>query len=312
MCILCVAAAAATADPSSSASTNASQRHDTDFIVAKFVSPVLFSIGPISIYSYGLLVAAALGFATLAFDIELTRGNVPLDVINGFFVFLFGFAVGSKAHLALSAVGAGEPLTWEAFDIRTGHSFMGSQVGAVLCMLLYVKWKKIGVFSVLDALLPCCLLGHTIGKIGCFVSGDGCYGPYADPQKIPWAMSFPNGMMPIDEPVHPTPLYEAVLSFTVFWVSRTWIPLPQPEAAAGRRTALVLVLYGIERCLIEPFRRHPPVEFFGGLTEYQALAVVLFLIGLTIEVVVRKRLATVKKSGKKSGGVPSKNKAKAS
>jgi len=219
----------------------------------------------------------------------LTRAKIDLDVVNCFFVFLLGFAFGSKSHLALSAVGAGEPLTWEAFDIRTGHSFMGSQVGAVLCMLVYIRWHKIGVFTLLDCLLPCCLVGHTIGKFGCFLSGDGCYGPPADPAHVPWAMSFPNAMVPTNVPVHPTPLYEAAASFFVFQLSRSVVPMPQPSHLAGRRSALVLVLYGVERMFVEQFRRHPPVEYFGGLTEYQFLALVLLVIGLAVEAVVRRR-----------------------
>merc|ERR1712232_685659 len=149
---------------------------------------------------------------------------------------------------------------------------------------------------------------------GCFLSGDGCYGPAADPSTVPWAMSFPNGQVPTYEPVHPTPIYEAVLSTLVVLVVRCTMPLPaappEPEVDEagevaviecavcvdepvfpkyGRRTAATHVLYGLERVLIEQFRRHPPIVFFGGLTEYQALAVGLLLIGVCLE--ARARLS---------------------
>merc|ERR1711920_504227 len=55
----------------------------------------------------------------------------------------------------------------------------------------------------------------------------------------------------------------------------------------GRRTALTLVLFGIERVVIENFRQHPPIHVFGGLTEYQALAVILLVIGILIELFIR-------------------------
>lgn len=297
MCIFCVAAAA---DPSGATSAVTKP----GFIVAHFVSPVLCTIPIVGlhVYSYGVLVAAALGFATMLFDKELRRARIDLDVFMCFFVFLFGFGVGSKGHLALSAFGHGEPLTWKAFDIRTGHSFIGSQIGAVGCMLIYICRKRVNVLHLLDVLLPCCLLGHCIGKAGCFFSGDGCYGPPADPRNVPWAMSFPNAMVPTRVPVHPTPIYEGSLSLLVMLMVRWLFPFPtavdedvteSPDELAalvfpkvGRRTALLLVLYGIERMLIEPFRRHPPIEFFGGLTEYQALAVGLFIAGVIIEMFV--------------------------
>jgi len=265
-------------------------------IVASFVRPVLFSAFGINVYSYGVMVAAALGVAFKVFAGELQRARIKLDEINCFFVFLVGFGIGSKAHLALSAVGAGEELSWKSFDLRTGHSFIGSQVGAVLAMLVYIKRNGVGILPFLDVLLPCCMLGHVIGKGGCFLSGDGCYGPPADPQRVPWAMSFPNALVPTQEPVHPTPIYESICSFIVFAAARGVFPLPpvnegdepEPEAApkfpvAGRRTALVLVLYGFGRVVVEQFRRHPPINLFGGLTEYQFLALVLLLVGAAIE-----------------------------
>jgi len=278
-----------------------SSRHDSSFIVAEFVSPVLFQVMGIKVYSYGLLVAAALGTAFLVFGQELRRASIRIDEYTCFFVFLAGFAIGSKAHLALSAFGAGEELSWKAFDIRSGHSFMGSQIGAVACMLVLIRYHSVGVLSFLDVLLPCCLLGHAIGKVGCFLSGDGCYGPPANPEHVPWAMSFPNAALPTQIPVHPTPIYESLCSLAVFGIVRGLLPLPKlleaassdgapsvdqdaAKPAAGRRTSLLLVLYGVERVLIEPYRRHPPIESFLGFTEYQALALGLLFIGLLLEV----------------------------
>jgi len=287
MCILCAAAAASYA--AAQDARMPSPAPAANFIVASFVRPVLFSVAGINIYSYGLLVAAALGLSLVMLSFDLARARIDLDEIQYFFVFLLGFAGGSKGHLALSAVGAGEELTWKALDIRSGHSFMGSQIGAVLCTLVYIRYHRVGTLAFLDVLLPCCLLGHTIGKVGCFLSGDGCYGPPADPARVPWAMSFPNGQVPTRQPVHPTPIYEGACSLLVSLMARQWAPLPQPESAAGRRTAAVLVLYGVERVVLEQFRAHPPIELFFGLTEYQALAVAMLAIGLVIEVIARVR-----------------------
>lgn len=308
MCYLCMAAAAAVA-PGSAAAAAAAAAHkpsstQPQFIVASFVSPVLVTFFGVNVYSYGLMVAAALGIAFFVFGNELRRARIKLDEYMCFFVFLAGFAIGSKSHLALSAFGAGEELTWKAFDIRTGHSFIGSQLGAVSFMLIYIWRHNVNILQFLDVLLPCCLIGHVIGKGGCFLSGDGCYGPPADPLRVPWAMSFPNAAVPTRVPVHPTPIYESLCSGAVVIIVRCLFPLPAPPAdeeaiessafisglrfpKAGRRTALLLVLFGIERVIIENFRQHPPITFFGGLTEYQALAVMLLGIGLLIEMFAR-------------------------
>merc|ERR1711956_91211 len=81
--------------------------------------------------------------------------------------------------------------------------------------------------------------GHGIGKWGFFLSGDGCYGKLASPD-LPWAMSFPNGMVPTREAVHPTPLYESILSLTLFLYLYFWLYIPAPGGRPlkfGRRAA---------------------------------------------------------------------------
>lgn len=303
MCFFCVAAAAAT--PRSPGAAVGAVPH----IVCNFVAPVLFTVMGFNVYSYGVMVASALAIATWNLGRELEKSKIDLDIYYVFFVFLGGFAVGSKSHLALSAFGAGEPLTWKAFDIRNGHSFMGSAIGGVGSLLVYITYNKVGVLKFMDALLPSIILGHVIGKGGCFLAGDGCYGPPADPREVPWAMSFPNAAEPTRVPVHPTPIYEGVLSFAVFAVAMWVFPLPaigaQGPAAAegprpGRRTAVTLVLYGIERAICEEYRRHPAIKIFGGITEYQALAVVFLFIGLALEAWGRMTEKPSPKSSKKS------------
>jgi len=304
MCLLCIAAAAA-AEPLgvaakaalSSAPAAASTRGSPAFIVAGFVQPILFQFYGLKFYSYGVFVALACFLAFLVFGHDIVRARIGLDDMHCFFVFLAGFGIGSKAHVVLSPLmTGGSSLSWDTFlsfiDLRTGHSFIGSMIGCVVLLLLFIKWHGVRVLPFLDVLLPCCLLGHAIGKVGCFMSGDGCYGP---PWDSPWAMSFPNGQVPTMVPVHPTPIYEGTCSFMIFVIARALFPLPSAPSEdgtgevvgqfpkVGRRTALLLVLYGVERVVLENFRKHPPIDLFGGLSEYQALAVGLLIIGALIE-----------------------------
>merc|ERR1712187_57929 len=180
------------------------------------------------------------------------------------------------------------------------------------------KYNRVSILPFLDVLLPCCMLGHVIGKFGCFFSGDGCYGPPADPTVVPWAMSFPNAIVPTTVPVHPTPLYEAAMSFTTFALARLLLPLPHEDdgektAASykpGRRTALVLVLWGLSRYFVERFRRHPPIQVFLGLTEYQALAIALPWLAFFLEVRARLVAPSVGATSK-AGAAHSKKKKRA-
>lgn len=291
MCYLCVAASAAAAVAAKPMSAAASAQKPA-FIVASFVRPVLFEIGPFAVYNYGLFIALGLMAALSVWDQNVIKSGHKIEIMWPFTLWMAGFGAGSKGHLAIQDALNGIPLTWKHFDIRNGHSFLGSQIGAFISMLAYIAVKRISLLDWTDGLLPCCLLGHTLGKFGCFFSGDGCYGPVADPANVPWAMSFPNGGDPTEDPVHPTPLYEAACSFAIFAVVSYLWQLPQPKWKEGRRTSATLMMYGVSRVFMERFRRHDPVAEFGGLTEYQAIAALFVLSGLFIELLIWRRYTT--------------------
>lgn len=249
--------------------------------VASWVSPVLFQIAGIKIYAYGAFIAMALGACVLVLDMEISRLRIKFDAALTILAFVPGFGIGSKGHMIVSALIAGEPLP--SLSLDKGHSFMGSAVGGMLSAMVYGKYCGLRPLELLDLIAPLVPLGHAIGKVGCLVSGDGCYGPPA-PKGFPLAMSFPNGGVPTKEFVHPTPIYEAVLSGSLFIFLHFVYYLPkkgQETLRVGRRTALTLVLYGIERMAIEPFRSHPAENMFG-LTEYQFLAVIFALVGCAL------------------------------
>ncbi len=80
---------------------------------------------------------------------------------------------------------------------------------------------------------PAAAIGYGIGRIGCFLSGDGCYGIEIKPVHLlgftfhPWGMAFPHGIEPVFVPVYPTPLYELAAGLLIGgscgggWASRT-------------------------------------------------------------------------------------------
>ena len=117
-----------------------------------------------------------------------------------------------------------------------------------------------------------------MGRIGCFLNGDD----YGVATYRPWGMAFPQGSPPIDTPVHPTQLYESVAGLAIFallWSRRT---RPTP---AGALWFDMMVLMGLERLVVEFWRRNP--EWMFGLTVAQWISLGLIVVG----VVGRARLA---------------------
>lgn len=78
-----------------------------------------------------------------------------------------------------------------------------------------MRFRKLPVLKVFDVSVPLMILTVVIGRFACFMAGDGCYGP---PTDLPWGIAFPNGVVPTNVSVHPTPLYEILMTLPLFYV----------------------------------------------------------------------------------------------
>jgi len=126
--------------------------------------------------------------------------------------------------------------------------------------------------QVADAAGICLAIGYAVGRIGCQLAGDGDYGI---PTDLPWAMAYPDGVVPTFEKVHPTPVYETLSHLGIFgllWATRLRLQTP------GLSFCLYLVLAGTARFLVEFIRINQKVLW--GLSDAQLLSVVMIVVGL--------------------------------
>ncbi len=126
--------------------------------------------------------------------------------------------------------------------------------------------------------LPAASVGYAIGRIGCLLSGDGDYGI---PTSLPWGMSFPNGVVPTTERVHPAPLYEFIVWCAIgglLWsLAARWMKNPKLN---GRIFALYLILTGVARFLVEIIRINP--RSFLGMSNAQVASVLSVVLGIVL------------------------------
>jgi phosphatidylglycerol---prolipoprotein diacylglyceryl transferase len=142
-------------------------------------------------------------------------------------------------------------------------------------------WRGFLSLVLLDVAATPLALGYAIGRVGCQLSGDGDYGRASD---LPWAMSYPDGTVPTNEQVHPSPVYETLAMGLIAWLLWQWRDRFRP----GVLFAVYLVLSGLERFLVEFVRRNP--DTVAGLTTPQVESLVLMLVGTVwIAVVSRQR-----------------------
>lgn len=72
-------------------------------------------------------------------------------------------------------------------------------------------------------------------------------------------MAFPKGVVPVNVSVHPTPLYEVLISLGIFFF--LWNIQKKKEYPAGFIFSFYLILSGIERFITEFWRLTPAVVF---------------------------------------------------
>jgi phosphatidylglycerol---prolipoprotein diacylglyceryl transferase len=151
------------------------------------VYPVLFELGPIKIYSFGLMMGLAFIAANYLLVSEFKRKRLPEETAGTItLIALVAGVTGSKLFSVIEnwdrfiADPAGE------FFSAAGLTFYGGLILATVCIWLYVRSKKIPFLRVADSAAPSLILAYGIGRIGCQLSGDGDYGI---PTDLPWAMT---------------------------------------------------------------------------------------------------------------------------
>ena len=232
--------------------------------------PTIVDFGPVGIHSYGLMLATAFITAVFVIQSELKRrGFIPELASSIIMAAAIGGIIGAKIYSAL----LDGQISFRELYSTSGLVWYGGFIGGCLGVAFVVIRSPNPSLPTLDIIGPVAILGYGIGRIGCLLSGDGDYGP---PSDLPWAMAFPNGTVPTDVPVHPTPIYEALLSWTFFGI--LWPQRRKLEATPGVVFGVSLVLLGVERFIAEFWRITPRV--LGWMTAAQLFSIVAFVGGI--------------------------------
>jgi len=247
------------------------------------VHPILFELGPITIYSYGVLLAAAylLGLwlaARRARQAGLDANKV-LDL--GIWVIIAAL-VGAKALLFIVDF---EQFTssWQEFTtlLRSGGVFYGGLIAAVVVCVYQLRKHKLPLWTSGDLFAPGIALGYMVGRLGCLLAGC-CYGK---PTDVAWAVTFTDPVAnlnvgtPLNIPLHPTQLYEAgaeLLILIFLLVSER-----RGRPFHGRTFWAYMLLYAISRYIIE-FYRGDPRGMVLGMSTSQFISLILAPLSLAM------------------------------
>jgi phosphatidylglycerol:prolipoprotein diacylglycerol transferase len=218
--------------------------------------PVLFEVGGVPIYTYGLLLAAAY---LLGLQFALVRGRRrgldPNRVMDLGIWIIVSALVGAKLLLLVVEFDTFSRNPRELFSlVRSGGVFYGGLIAAVAVALWYLRRHRMPVWTVTDAFAPGIALGHVVGRLGCLFAGC-CFGR---PTSVPWAITFTNRYAaenvgtPLGVPLHPTQLYEAGAELLILVLLLA--TERRGRAFPGRTFWGYMLLYGVSRFVIEFYR----------------------------------------------------------
>ena len=242
------------------------------------------TLGPITIYMYGLMVA--IGFASALFlcNYRGKKRGLSEDTIFGIFLCaLIGGMVGCRLLyyiVELPAIMEDPSILW---DFKNGYVVYGGIIGGIVTSYVYCRIKKENFISYFDLVMPAVSMAQGFGRIGCFCAGC-CYGR----ETHAWyGITFthsdfaPNGVSLI-----PTQLISSAGDFLICGVL-LWYASKNPKP--GRVAAGYLVLYGVGRFLIE-FLRNDYRGSIGIFSTSQIISFGIVALGIALYFVIPKMM----------------------
>lgn len=247
-------------------------------------------IGDLTIRTYGLMMALA--FLTTYFILQWElkrRQQEPTIAADIVFWAAIGGIVGGRLFYLFEHFSRTLQDPLGMIFSGSGLVFHGGLIGGTIAVIIFLlkKGKPLGMYA--DVIGPLLLIGHGIGRIGCFFAGC-CHGVCTNSFL---GVTFPKdsnafhhqiqeGLINYSAnhplPVHPTQLYEMGFNFIMAFVLIKYI---RPKLKYRWSTfALYFIITGAERFIIEFIRVNP--KGFLGLTNYQYTSLFLILAGAVI------------------------------
>ena len=208
-----------------------------------------FSIGPLTVHYYGLIIAIGLLLAVWycsrrAKEFGLTEDHVLDGVLC---VTPFAFVCARAYYCVFSwHEFADDPIS-VLYIWNGGIAIYGGVLGAVLGVWLFCKWKKLKLSATLDLVLMGFLIGQSIGRWGNFFNREA-FGAETDTFL---RMGLYNTLTGETTYFHPTFLYESVWNAAGFVLLHF---VSKRRLYDGQVALTYAAWYGLGRCMIEGLR----------------------------------------------------------
>jgi phosphatidylglycerol:prolipoprotein diacylglycerol transferase len=265
------------------------------------VYPRLLELGPITVYTYGVLLAAAYLFGLQLARVRAKQRGLDANRVLDLGIYIIISAlVGAKLLLLITDFKSFTADPRELLTLaRSGGVFYGGLIVAVTVALWYIRRVGLPLWTTCDVFAPGIALGHVVGRFGCLFAGC-CFGK---PTTRPWGITFTdpfaaaNVGTPLGVALHPTQLYEAgaelLILILLLVTERKGRPFP------GRTFWLYMLLYAISRFVIE-FYRGDDRGTVGMFSTSQFISIVLAPLAIVMLVYLSRVVTPEPKRARKA------------
>lgn len=261
--------------------------------------PIFIKIGPITIHTYGFLLAIGVLSAFIFNFRQAKKQNIDLKAFSDliFYTILIGL-LGSKLFLVVTEIKVYlKDIGQLKHMIRSAGTFYGGLIFGSIFAIWYIKRCKLKLGIIADIVGPSIALAHFFGRMGCFFAGC-CWGRKCHNfLSVTFTSSDIRTGVPLHTPLYPTQLIEAILNLINFIFL---FVLLKKKKFNGQVFIIYIFNYSIIRYFVEYFRGDPDRGYiFGGFSRpFSSLSVpqLISLIGIVISIILYKKIGSKTKT----------------
>ena len=249
---------------------------------------IAFSLGPLTIRWYGIIIAAAFAVGSYLAYRETRRLKMDVEeLLNILILIIPSSIIGARLYYVA--------MRWDfygqnpSYILRTwmgGLAVHGGIIAAVLAVYLYCRLRRHSFLVWTDILVPSLAIGQAIGRWGNYFNQEA----YGYETTLPWAMMIDGAYR------HPTFLYESIWNLLVFALL---LMLSRRRHGAGVLFAVYLIAYSAGRFFIEMLRTDSLM--IGPFRAAMAVSALSALAGLIILYHVRRQQTRIAKGPAHTG-----------
>ena len=242
----------------------------------------VFSVGPITVHGYGLMIAIGLLAAILLADYRGKKQGLDGDLLFNLMIvaIVTGF-LGAKLLYLIVEFKTFIKHPWELLFSGSGFVVYGGIIFGALSAYFYCKKKGMSFLKHFDLFMPSIAIAQGFGRVGCLGAGC-CYGK--ETESIFHIIFHESPIAPNNVALIPTQLYSSISNFAIAAILLIYA---QKSKKPGNVGLLYLVLYSVFRSIIEFFRADYRGSI-GVLSTSQFISIFIF-VGAIIAMIINHK-----------------------